>query len=297
MLTINSRSSRMGGSSFFWILLCCNWHHFLTKNDLPQNLQKFWLIDAGCEPSCYINQDVPVWGLQNLYMKKLDQIMSGLFFWTESFRVAQLSQRCTEFQTVKKRKTSLRTYLKGRRTAIATAMSASVTLSPTRKVLGSSAWSRTFRTLIISTLEFCWIWENQKIKSDTYKTKAYTTVESEKILHLLVQSSHSHEWKYHSTGHWGKFIVCKTEPLPHLTLLFCISTCLLALQSQVPGHGTGPTQDRVSVSCSEQKGWSGTGIQGGGRILGEDPWARWATILCSNKSQKAPEVIQVRGHI
>lgn len=67
-----------------------------------------------------------------------------------------------KFQTVYEAKTPRRTYLKGRRTAIATAMSASVMLSPTKKVLGSSAWSRTFSTRITSALEFCWIWEHTK---------------------------------------------------------------------------------------------------------------------------------------
>lgn len=178
-------------------------------------------------------------------------------------------------------------------------MSASVMLSPTKKVLGSSAWSRTFKTRIISARELCWIWEHVKcqIKLDTYKNRFYTTVKSERTFHLLVQPCHAHERKYHSTAHWSNFTVCKTEPLPHLTLLLCISTCLLALQSQIPGHSTGPTQDRVPFPGSEQKGGSGTGIQGGGRILGEDVWARWGTILCSNKSQKAPEVIKMRGHI
>lgn len=61
-LTISSRSSSIDSRSrtFCCIHLCCNWHHFLTKTDLPQNLEEFWLIDAGCEPPCHISQDFPV---------------------------------------------------------------------------------------------------------------------------------------------------------------------------------------------------------------------------------------------
>lgn len=160
-LTISSRSSR--SRTFCCIHLCCNWPHFLTKTDLPQNLEELGLINTGREPSCGISQNFPVWWLQNLYKQTFNKEITELFFsalrfWEQRkyLRAAQDFKHWTAYEA----KTPLRTYLKGRRTAIATAMSASVMLSPTKKVLGSSARSRTLRTRITSAREFCWIWEH-----------------------------------------------------------------------------------------------------------------------------------------
>lgn len=65
---ISRINSRTGISSS--IHLWCNWHHLLTKTDLPQNLQKLWLIYAGCEPPGNVGQDLPVWWLQRLKRKE-----------------------------------------------------------------------------------------------------------------------------------------------------------------------------------------------------------------------------------
>lgn len=78
---ISRRTIRTGISSFSigWrVCIRCNWHHLLTKSDLPQRLQELWLICAGCEPPRYIGQDFPVWWLQHLKWKTHHQIKSGL---------------------------------------------------------------------------------------------------------------------------------------------------------------------------------------------------------------------------